>query len=337
MAKEDLHKINEKDYIYVLKGIAAFCVVCAHVFPVLEGAGPWNCLASDYLNYTGTMGVPIFFIISGYLFGKNKKGFGDFWKGKIKSVFIPWFFCETMLWLYIVLRKGGITLKAWLLFMLGYQHTTYYLTILIIFYLLFWKIKKEWALIVSIPISIFSMICTGWDFGISVINDWTGTFYLNPLNWMCFFATGMLLDQKEYFMLLADRSEKRVLSLICGSGLYFIIMETTGQAFSYFSKYAVLAHIINVLLIFGLAEKMLMILGNLENILIYTGKISFSIYLLHQFIAGILVRAANCFDLFIITLMRPFIVVFIVAMAVWIIEKVCDKRYQFIKVLIGLR
>lgn len=329
--------MDKRNHIYIMKGMAAFCVVCAHVFPVPDSSNIWNILTSDYLNYLGTMGVPVFFILSGYLFERNTKKLKEFWNGKIKSVFIPWFFCETLLWLYVVLRKGGATLKAWLLFLFGYQHTTYYLTVLIFFYLLFWKIKREWVLLMAVLISVFSMICTGWDFGISIVNDWTGTFYLNPLNWMCFFAAGMLTCRKDRFAVLSDKAEKMILFLICGSWMYFIVMEITGQAFSYFSKYALISHIINTLLIFGLAGKIRKISGNIEKILIYTGRISFSIYLLHQFIAGILVRVTNCFKLFIVTLMRPFIVVFIVAMAVCFIQKVCDRRCKFIKVLIGLR
>ncbi len=329
--------MNEKNYIYIMKGIAAFCVVCAHVFPVPDGVNIWNRVTSDYLNYMGTMGVPVFFIISGYLFEKNTKKFKVFWRGKIKSVFVPWIFCETLLWLYVVLRKGGATPKAWLLFIFGYQHTTYYLTVLIIMYLLFWIIKKDWELVILVMVSVFSMLSTGWGWGISFINEWTGTFYLNPFNWMCFFATGMLICRKDSFIVLTDKAEKILPILISASVLYFGLSVAVQEEFSYFSRFALAAHVINILLFFGLAGKILKSAGRTKNILMYLGKISFSIYLLHQFIAGILVKATNYFDVFLVTLARPFVAIFIVAAIVWTVEKICCEKFRIIKILIGLR
>lgn len=225
---QDAFIANEKSCIYIMKSIAVFCVVCAHVSPIPEGAGIWNYIAAGYLNYMGTMGVPVFFILSGYLFERNEKSFGEFWKGKVKSVFIPWIFCETLLWLYVVLRKGGITFRSWLFFIIGYQHTTYYLTMLVIMYLVFWRIKKDWELTALILVSVFSIICTGWNFGISFINEWTGTFYLNPLNWICFFAAGMLICRKDCLIYLIGKTEKIVLLLVLTSVAYYAAVERNG-------------------------------------------------------------------------------------------------------------
>lgn len=329
--------MDEKNYIYIMKGIAIFCVVCAHVFPVSGSTNIWNRAVSDYLNYMGTMGVPIFFILSGYLFGRNKKSFKEFWKRKIKSVFIPWFFCETLLWLYVVLRKGGMTLKAWLQFLIGYQHTTYYLTVLIIMYLLFWVVKRDWELTALAAVSIFSMVSTGWDFGISFINKWTGTFYLNPLNWICFFVIGIFICRKDFLTVCVNKAVKILPFLILVSVLYFVVSKVVKEEPAYFSKYALAAHMINILLAFGLAAKVLKTSGSIKDIMIYTGKISFPIYLLHQFIAGILVRVTNYFDVFLITLVRPFLVVFMVTVMIWFVEKICNRSFRFMKVLIGIR
>lgn len=327
----------EKELIYIMKGLAIFSVVCAHVAPVPDGANTWNRIASDYLSYIGTMGVPVFFLLSGYLFGKNKKNLRDFWKGKVKSIFIPWFFCETLLWFYVVLRKGGITLKAWALFMIGYKHTTYYLTMLIVMYLLFWRIKRDWELAVLISVSLLSVICTGWDFGMSIINKWFGVFYLNPLNWICFFAVGLLISRRNCLIYIADKLRKVAPFFLFLSVLYFVIVKGTGKGFAYFSQYALIAHIINISLIFGISKNILDNPGHAKELAIYSGKISFSIYLLHQFIAGILVRMANYCDVFLITLMRPIIAFILVSALIYFLLKVVKKRLTIIDILIGSR
>lgn len=66
----------------------------------------------------------------------------EFWQRKVATLFLPWIFCETVLWFYVVLRKGGISVTAWLLFLLGYHHTTYYLTILAVFYVIYFSINN---------------------------------------------------------------------------------------------------------------------------------------------------------------------------------------------------
>lgn len=327
----------EKELIYIMKSLAIFSVVCAHVATVPESANEWNCATSDFLSYLGTMGVPVFFLLSGYLFERNKRSFGDFWKGKVKSVFIPWVFCETLLWLYVVLRKGGITLKAWVLFIIGYKHTTYYLTVLVIMYLLFWGIKRNWELAALILVSLLSMICTGWGFGISFINEWTGTYYLNPLNWMGFFVVGMLISGKNYLMCFASKLGKVVPFFAFASILYFAIVRVSGGGFAYFSQYALAAHIVNISLIFGLAENILRISGRTKELAIYIGKTSFSIYLLHQFVAGILVRVANYFDVFLITLMRPIVAIIAVIALIHFLKKIGNKKIEIVDVLIGSR
>ena len=120
---------NSKDkgniYIYILKAIAIFSVVCAHSTPLMDSNSKINVFSSQMLDYLGTFGVPVFFCISGYLFAGNTRTWGEFWKRKVFTLFIPWICCETLLWLYVVLRKGGISITAWLLFLLGYHHTTY--------------------------------------------------------------------------------------------------------------------------------------------------------------------------------------------------------------------
>lgn len=200
---------KDKGNIYILKAIAIFSVMCAHSTPLMDSNSKINVLSSQILDYLGTFGVPVFFCISGYLFAGNTRAWGDFWKRKMFTLFIPWICCETLLWLYVMLRKGGISIAAWLLFLLEYHHTTYYLTILVVFYVIYWKIRKPCVIWILNIVSMLSMVQTGWSTGIFYrFNTAVDSYYLNPFNWMLFFGIGLLIHrqkERESIRKLRDR------------------------------------------------------------------------------------------------------------------------------------
>ena len=88
-------------FVNILRFLAILSVICAHV----------STDSSSYANLVvrscGTVGVGLFFFLSGYFFYYNKKDFIFFWKTKFKTIIVPWLFCGTIDWLYVVLRKGG--------------------------------------------------------------------------------------------------------------------------------------------------------------------------------------------------------------------------------------
>lgn len=53
-------KEKRNNYIYILKALAIFSVICAHSTPLIDGSNKWNVLSSQLLDYLGTFGVPIF-------------------------------------------------------------------------------------------------------------------------------------------------------------------------------------------------------------------------------------------------------------------------------------
>lgn len=80
-------KEKRNNYIYILKALAIFSVICAHATPLAEGSSKWNMLSAQVLDYLGTFGVPVFFCISGYLFGGNTRTWRAFWKRKATTLF----------------------------------------------------------------------------------------------------------------------------------------------------------------------------------------------------------------------------------------------------------
>lgn len=328
--------MNEREFIYILKAFAIFCVLCAHVSFMPDDAPIISIRCGELLNYLGTIGVPVFFILSGYLFEKNKKSFVEFWKGKFISIIIPWIFCETLLWIYIIVRKSGASFFKWILFMVGYNHSTYYLSVLLIFYILFWWKAEKCKFYVMIFFSLFSIMSTGWHIGIDFINSLLGTFYLNPLNWAIFFVVGIIISNRNILIKYASWSSRNIILLTIFSFSYFFIMEIKDEYIYYFSKYAIFAHIVNISLIIGIAY-LITNLCKKKKAIIFVGKNSFSIYLLHQFVTGAVIRIINETNSFVLILMRPFIVLCIVLIMIYIITRIGSGRFKILKQLFGIR
>ena len=205
-----MEKSKTREYIYLLKAFAIFSVVCAHASVEPEQSSTVVYFVIRLMSSIGTAGVPIFFLLSGYLFYDNHYEWKEFIRRKCISILLPWFFCETLVWLYVVLRKGGISFKAWFEFMLGVNHSTYYMTILLCFFVVFWHMKKYVnCLLVCMVLSVISILAYGWK--IPYISEWNHlaiTVYLNPLLWMIYFILGMLIKRKDYLCRLAEYSKK---------------------------------------------------------------------------------------------------------------------------------
>lgn len=330
--------ITEKEYTYILKAVAILSVVSAHCAGITNENSFTHEIFSKILTYIGTMGVPVFFVISGYLFSKNTKTFKEFWKRKIHILLLPWVFCETLLWFYIVLRKGGISFSGWLQFLLGYQHTTYYLTVLVVFYFLFWFLKKDWQLYLVGIISIMSMISTGWGLPLDFLNDVCGTYYLNPLNWAVFFATGVLLSRKTTLLEVASKNSKGLGIWFILSCTYFILCWMGDLELAYFSEFAIFSHVVNIMLCISAAY--LIGCSGLAGGMIIVGQDSFTIYLTHQFIVGALVVVTNLLGFSFLVIVRPVITIIVIMLGLWIYKKIeqkCNGKINFVSKMIGLR
>ncbi len=340
-------KLNENESltIYYSKAIAIFCVICAHSTPVLDEVSKLTEISSQLLNYLGTMGVPVFFLLSGYLFEKNTKRISDFWRTKLRTIIIPWLFCETILWLYVVLRSKEISFKSWLLFIIGYKHTTYYITVLLVFYLLFYWLKSDKIMIIAIILSIVSIISLGWGCGINFINNYTGTYYLNPLNWMMFFCGGILISRHSSLWKVTEKVRIVAPLLAIISFAYFIINLLLKESIYYFSKYSLVSLVTNTLLIIYIGYSIARIRNKSNesricNYLKVIGVYSYSIYLLHQFFAGIIVRITNFLDFFILVLLRPWVVILVTSFVISVFanEKIFKGRFgNIIRGLLGIR
>ena len=141
--KDKKYTFDEREYIYSLKVLAVISIVSAHCVVIQQNSNELNILFSWMLEQIGSIGVGVFYIISGYLFYRNKYCIKDFFKRKVKSLFIPWIVVGTGVYLYIFIRKGNLGISTWLAFILGDGSYLYFLTLLIIFYLIFFYYTKN--------------------------------------------------------------------------------------------------------------------------------------------------------------------------------------------------
>lgn len=313
---QDLSHVTERNYIYALKAFAIISIVSAHCGILAVNTNQLNIIFSLILGQIGTIGVGIFFILSGYLFYKNKNSFGVFFLKKIKTVLMPWIVVGTAVYFYVFFRKGGIGLNSWFDFLVGNGSYLYYLTLLIIFYLLFFYTAKNKMFVFSmIILSVLSIVLTSIGV-LKAINP-----YLNPLNFMCYFGFGLMIANKNVLLKIAYKcaNYKLLLSSLFVSGL--VLTQMLDITSGYWGYATLIMQPIATLMIFGFAT-MRFVYG--EKI-IELGIESFAIYLLHMPIAGLITFIFNRYNLWLLTLLRPLIVIGITIVFIYIYKCIGNK------------
>lgn len=178
--------------ITILRALALTSVVSAHTASVvLKDKGTVFC--SDLLSAYGSIGVIVFFIISGYLFELNNKSGKAFWKSKFMMI-IPWVVCGTMDYLYTALRRNGVSVIDWISSLVIHSHY-YYLSVLFMLYAFYQVIKylfKDGIIFhfIFIILSLISIFLT--EHGVISVYP-----YINFMNWIVYFSIGCLLAHKN--------------------------------------------------------------------------------------------------------------------------------------------
>lgn len=314
-------QFDEEKFIYIVKAFAIFSVICAHCGNIPHEFSQINQVFSNIIRSIGSIGVPIFFVISGYLMGKKDTTFKSFFKTKISRIIIPWIICGTAVYFSIFLRKGGISIISWIDFILGSHGYLYFLSILIFFYFLYFFFQKNTVfLILTILLSVISNIATNLNM---LDNLYTYiTFYTNPFNWMIYFSAGLLINKyksMENVIFLLNKLYSLFLLLFIGWGFIIIF---SGDVLSYWRIYFLLFELISIGIIFWLA---FILCKNKNTLLVLLGKESFSIYLIHMPFAGVIANLLNRIDLWWTTPFRPFIVLMLTVVFIFIYQHITTK------------
>lgn len=301
--------ISEKEskIIYILKAFAIISVVCAHISIVPDAFTKESIFVCTLLNEVGAIGVGVFFCVSGYLFALGKKDtFSYFFIKKLKTIGIPWLISASLVYLYVAIRKGG-SLQGWLLSVIGYMSSFWYLTVLFMLYLIYFFVRKvKHDILLAIMLGIFSIISVLLR-AVGIIEQDSLGVYLNVFNWSIFFSLGYLLSKVEKSKLLKLFDQKITIEMTIISSIIIILLPALEEnKFSYFYFGYIPVEVIIIWSCIGWAN----IFSNKDcKKLQLVGKMSFAIYLYNELLwAGLIVNIGNRFDFWPLLFVRPVVV-----------------------------
>lgn len=311
MNKDDRKNISANQ-IYALKALAIWGVITAHGTAVPDYFSRFSIILSKVIQSIGSMGVGIFFCVSGYLFAQGTSRylcFAKFWKRKLSTIIIPWVISATLVYLYVAVRKGG-TIGEWLTSILGYLSSYWYLSVLMILYLAFWFIlKSNYIKVICILLCACSFLSVALRVA-HIIPQNAFTVYLNVFNWCIFFSIGVLLADAQKIWKIAYKMQYILCFAVMVIVLFLGIQKTNVSYFSWFYLPIEIAVIFAAICI----SRHIAVNRFVQKI----GKASFSIYLYHELPwAGLTANICNRFDSFLLVLVRPFIVLGMTYLVLW--------------------
>lgn len=278
---KDNQSFDESSFFYCLKGSAIISVIIAHTSVLNIAPKAFDKAMLPIFEKLGLIGVPVFLFISGYFFYKNRDTIGQFFLKKLKTIMMPWIFCGTLVFFvstFFGQKSGQMGITSYMRFIIGDGSIYYFIPILFLNFLLFFYIRYRIQIII-IPIIILNLVILAYA-DVIPMNP-----YLNPLNWMGFFALGLLFrkyDLMNRFInigipLLITLSS---LVLVLFLARYFEKGFTIG--FTYFSMSSFVFELFGAVILIYLCAK----IKRGKSFFYALGKISFSIYLLHIPVAG---------------------------------------------------
>ena len=332
--------------INVMRSMAIFFVICAHVNNYSEKASDAVQACSLVLQCVMLPGVFIFFFLAGYCLGYNKRCLSAYMTHKLQTIVFPWFVTGTLVFLWVYLRKHSISfqmISEYMTFILGFRTYLWYMTVLMLLYFVFFLATNWCVRLLLLTFSCLSFVFVSkWQ---PYVWNWGGD-YLNIMNYYPFFIMGFivhcLFNKNVYANILVRRvktyllKNSKWLAFICGSisiwMIYFILYKQVQMSYW---NYKILPFVMTVLLAVCFFSYILKDSKMLNDI----GKHSFSIYLLHMPVAGIVVNVCNRVDSALLMLLRPFIVLVVVVCFLKLFEKAIHgmKHELLLKSAIGIR
>lgn len=293
--------------MYELRFLAIVSVVFAHCEYANEN--------KQFLtSIIGLVGVPLFLFISGYYYN-DSPCFIKFIKRKIKTIIIPWILWGVITYLSVSIRSGSTSLVNLILWILGYKTWLYYIPVLLVIFCLFWKRKSISFLLFMVIVNILSILFTDlFDPNLII------TYYQNPLNFVGFFAIGVLIKEKlsvleEFYRKKNKKAYAYTLIsfLIIGFILYYHFCEvpTYFKISSYFFEVFVIIVLFLILYLLKNCKKDDII----HRIFISVGKNTYIIYFIHMQIgigvSEIVCLKAHLMDTIIVVFVEPIIAILV--------------------------
>ena len=307
------NKNSISNSMWCLRAVAIVSVVCAHCNVENNFSHGMIAWEAHILSNIGTIGVGLFFFSSGYFYKKYNI---NQLRRKFFAEIIPWWLAASVVWLYVVLRKGGIDTASWIKFVLGYNSIYYFMVDLLIvktiFAIIDRVIKNPFVIhIICMLLNVVSiwMISTG--------NDIAPTPYLNPLIFISYFSLGHLFSSYQW------KLEKQYI-LFAVVGMAVILFSKISLAY-YMGIEEVFIETLFICTIWTLLCKQ----KNVCSRMIDLGKNSYAVYLWHIPVAGIVSNLCNKnIILQYLSLLWPIIIIIITLTSLYS----CRKCFKLLKI-----
>jgi len=265
------------EFTNAIKSWAIISIIAAHVY--IDGN---ISLGLEYfkifLNYFGTIGVGLFFIVSGYVWGN----IGFNLKKSVSKLIIPWVISGSLIFLYVYVRKSDLDsdfFYSYLSFVLGQSSYLYYMSVYFIYILTarFWNVNLIGFIIfiVSLAYYIFKIPIFHTYFG---VNE-----HLNPLLWFPYVYIGKYAKNILSFLELFRLETILIFSFIIFLMSYYYYEYNINSYIVYFSLFRVYLTFLFFLSLYYLYPHFQVM--NKFNIV---GEQSLFIYLWHMPLVGIL-------------------------------------------------
>lgn len=250
---------------YKIRGCAIISVAYAHSAPFS------NVVLDNLSSLLGIIGVPLFLIASGYYF--RKQTWLEFFSNKLHNIVCPWIIWGTVAFVLSCIALGGdVTIKRYVSYMIGYGTWLYYVPIYIIITVTFNFLSSRLFLISSLFFSLVSCMLSYYN-----IYEYTSlTPYLNPFNWIGFYALGVLLKTINIKSWAENRAITVVLLVLCVVLLSFIAIHFQ-MKICYWNPICFVIELLCFFLISNICTR----LKN-DGLLVSFGRYSFLIYFLHM-------------------------------------------------------
>ena len=208
-------RIRESDStaLYFVKAMAIFASVAAHV-SLIDTTTPLSGYVTRFWDMFSCISVGNFLIAAGILYTRTPGDTGAFWKWKFQSMMIPWLFCGSLTYAYGVLNGQPGSLAGYGNWLLGNGSWLYYVTLHLLMLALF---KPFWK---SVPVLVGCVALNALQLLHPFVPNPFGNEYLNPANWIGFFALGILLRRQGLRFSRGFMAGAAAMLLVSGSIVY---------------------------------------------------------------------------------------------------------------------
>lgn len=194
MLTKNYTKQQLSDSLYIERVFAMCSIVFAHLTFYAQFKRPMGII--------GTMGVPIFLMLSGYLIKQEDANFSKLVPKLLRKIVVPWIILSTFTYLiHIIMGNTSFDTVDCIKWDLGYLTWMYYVPVYLICRIIggvYCRINKKVIRYIFVAVVFGASLVSKYltQCGIWGVTKWL-TPYQNPINFICYYFIGVLVKEKN--------------------------------------------------------------------------------------------------------------------------------------------